>query len=135
MLTKRRGDRDDDAVELCQHIGVRDSDDVDATALKLSITMGIIGGVLAGAVVLSIHFDSELCLVTEEVHDVRPHRVLASEFESEDIASPQGAPQRCLSSGRVLSLVTGSLSDIIKRVMRPRTALSGSCRFDVACHA
>ena len=126
MLTKCRCDQVDDTIESGQHVGFRDSDNPDATAVKLSITMSIMGHVLIRFVVLSIHFDGELYLVTEEVHDVRVYRVLASELESEDSALPQGAPQRCLCSGWVIALFTGSLSDIIKGVMRLRTSLSDS---------
>ena len=88
--------------------------------------MFIVVRLLVGAVVVSIYFDDESCLVTEEVHDVGPHLLLASELESQDTASPQSAPQRFLGSSGVIALIAGTFSEVINGVKAPQPSQSCS---------
>ena len=107
-VSRLRGYPIQDGAEVVQHINGRNSQDSKTPFMKINVPAGIALRTVGAIVRFAIHFDHQLPLASEEIHNIGADRMLPANLETKFLAAKL-LPQHRFRQAHVLAQLASSI--------------------------
>jgi hypothetical protein len=119
QLREPRSDRLEHAIEIAEHVLVREAQNVVPLVSERGRTGGVAGDLLVRRVRGPVDFDNHPRVEAGEVGDEAAEDHLATEAEARDLLAPQALPQASLGAGRMTSEVPREMRQSLRHGATP----------------